>query len=65
MTWEAKNKVTGRVYILTDAQKAHYEKSPHLSGKYTFKAAAAAPKGVEKVAEEKPKKGKTDHQDEM
>ena len=58
MKWIAKNKVTGKEYILDDAQKAHYETNPHLEGKYTFKAAAAAPKGVEKAVEEKPKKAK-------
>ena len=61
MKWIAKNKVTGKEYVLDDAQKAHYETSPHLEGKYTFKpATAAVPKGVEKVVEEKPKKAKAE-----
>ena len=61
MKWIAKNKVTGKEYILDDAQKAHYETNPHLEGKYTFKpASVAAPKGVEKAVEEKPKKAKVE-----
>lgn len=61
MHWIAKNKTTSKEYILDDAQKAHYETSPHLEGKYTFKPSAAAPpKGVDKMAEEKPKKGKVE-----
>lgn len=64
--WIAKNKVTGKEYILDDARKAHYEKNPHLEGKYTFKQAAASPpKGVEKVTEEKPKKGKAEPMQEV
>jgi len=60
--WTAKNKVTGREYNFIDAQKAHYEGSPHLSDKYTFKRSATTQtQGVEKV-EEKPKKEKTEPQ---
>ena len=50
--WKAKNKATGREYVLTDAQKAHYETSPRLRGKYTFKA-ETPPKGLEKAVKTK------------
>lgn len=55
MSWEAKNKVTGRVYLLSDSQKAAYEASAHTRGKYTFKP-VTAPKGVEKVENVKKEK---------
>lgn len=57
--WIATNRLTRKTYNLTDAQKAHYESSPHLAGKYTFrKAEDSAPKGVEKI--EKPRKEKAE-----
>jgi len=34
--WKAKNKQTGRTYLLKDDQKVAYESSPHTAGKYTF-----------------------------
>ncbi|MBK6622909.1 MAG: hypothetical protein IPG32_19360 [Saprospirales bacterium] len=48
MNWKAKNKTTGREYLLSDSQKAAYEASAHTRGKYSF-TAITAPKGVEKV----------------
>jgi hypothetical protein len=40
--WTARNKSTGREYPLTNEEKAYYETSPHLKGKYTFEPLAAA-----------------------
>lgn len=55
--WIATNRLTRKTYSLTDAQKAHYEASPHLAGKYTFrKVEDSAPKGVEKPRKEKAEK---------
>lgn len=48
MNWKAKNKTTGREYLLSDSQKAAYEASAHTRGKYSF-TAITPPKGVEKV----------------
>ncbi len=48
MNWKAKNKTTGREYLLSDSQKAAYEASAHTRGKYSF-TAITVPKGVEKA----------------
>lgn len=36
MTYKARNKKTGQVYILTDEQKKGYEADPFARDKYTF-----------------------------
>ena len=48
MNWKAKNKTTGREYLLSDSQKAAYEASAHTRGKYSF-TPITVPKGVEKA----------------
>lgn len=50
MNWKAKNKTTGKEYLLSDSQKAAYEASAHTRGKYSF-TAITPPKGVVKVDE--------------
>lgn len=39
--WEATNKKTRAVYLITDEQKAAYERDYMTKGKYTFKPAPA------------------------